>query len=449
MNRLIRHTYLIQLLIAAGLAVFSFSANAVPSFARQTGLPCSVCHTTPPELTSFGRLFKLNGYTLSGIKQIQTGGNGGPNLSLASLPPLSAMAQIADTVTRKSQPGTQNGNVQFPAQLSVFYAGAITPHVGAFSQITYTQSDDHFSFDNADIRYTNHTTLWGADTLYGLTLNDGPTIEDVWNSTGAWGFPWTSSDVAPTPAAAPLLGGTLTGAGSVAGLGAYAMWDQHVYGLVSMYRASQTGVSQPAAPDGAVNGFAPYWRVAYQNDFGSNYLEVGAYGMNARIDRGFSAAGIAGANDSYTDYAVDATYQRPFGDNSLSVYGTYIHEQQTLDASHPATLSTNPEDTLKMYKLNATYHIDGTYALTLGYFNVNGTTDTGLYAPADVTGSANGSPDSAGWIAQATYLPWENVQMTLQYTAYTKFNGASSNYDGSGRNASDNNTLFLQLWVLW
>ena len=40
-------------------------ASAVPSFARQTGQPCATCHTAFPELTPFGRRFKLNGYTLS------------------------------------------------------------------------------------------------------------------------------------------------------------------------------------------------------------------------------------------------------------------------------------------------------------------------------------------------------------------------------------------------
>ena len=33
-----------------------------------------------------------------------------------------------------------------------------------------------------------------------------------------------------------------------------------------------------------------------------------------------------------------------------------------------------------------------------------------------------------------------------QYTAYNKFNGATDNYDGAGRNANDNNTLFLYAW---
>ena len=40
-------------------------AQAVPSFTRQTGLKCNVCHSNPPELTAFGRKFKLEGYTLT------------------------------------------------------------------------------------------------------------------------------------------------------------------------------------------------------------------------------------------------------------------------------------------------------------------------------------------------------------------------------------------------
>ncbi|MDA8364135.1 MAG: hypothetical protein M0Z84_10055, partial [Gammaproteobacteria bacterium] len=61
-----------SLMLAGGgtlamLALSSQQALAVPSFARQTGLPCEVCHTVFPELTPFGRLFKLNGYTLTGL----------------------------------------------------------------------------------------------------------------------------------------------------------------------------------------------------------------------------------------------------------------------------------------------------------------------------------------------------------------------------------------------
>src|SRR5579872_188389 len=39
-------------------------ASALPSFARQTGLGCGACHTEFPQLTPFGRRFKILGYTL-------------------------------------------------------------------------------------------------------------------------------------------------------------------------------------------------------------------------------------------------------------------------------------------------------------------------------------------------------------------------------------------------
>ena len=430
-------------LLAIGLAQ---QAQAVPSFARQTGLACNVCHSVAPELTSFGRLFKLNGYTLTGIKQIQ-GGEAGKSLSIDQLPPLSAMIQIADTQTSKPQPGTQNGNVQFPQQLSLFYAGAISQNMGAFAQLTYTQTDDHFTMDNADIRYADHTQLWGSDTIYGVTINNAPTVEDVWNTTSAWGFPWMSSGVAPTPAASTLLGGGLTGSGSVAGAGVYTFWDNRLYGLLTMYRASPTAAAQPIPKTGAVDGVMPYWRLAYQFN-SSNPLEVGLYGTHAAIFQGFSGTGQAGFHDSYTDYAADAQYEIPMGDNLLSLYGTYIHEHQDLASSSAAGLS-NPSDTLKTLNMSGRFHFDSSEALGLGYFTTTGTTDPLLYAPAAVSGSANGSPDSNGWILQYVYLPRQNVQIAVQYTLYNKFNGGNNNYDGNGRNASDNDTLYLLLWVLW
>src|ERR1700746_479530 len=39
-------------------------ANAVPSYARQTGQECIACHVSFPELTPYGRYFKLTGYTI-------------------------------------------------------------------------------------------------------------------------------------------------------------------------------------------------------------------------------------------------------------------------------------------------------------------------------------------------------------------------------------------------
>src|SRR5579864_8009901 len=53
---------LAPLLITLFAAFNPQKAQAVPSYARQTGLPCSGCHYTPPELNPAGRRFKLLGY---------------------------------------------------------------------------------------------------------------------------------------------------------------------------------------------------------------------------------------------------------------------------------------------------------------------------------------------------------------------------------------------------
>src|SRR5947209_20434033 len=67
------------------------SARAVPSFARQTGLSCTACHTEFPILTEYGRQFKLGGYTMSSGE--------------STIPPLAVMLQPSFTYTNKNQPG--------------------------------------------------------------------------------------------------------------------------------------------------------------------------------------------------------------------------------------------------------------------------------------------------------------------------------------------------------
>jgi len=72
-----------------------------------------------------------------------------------------------------------------------------------------------------------------------------------------------------------------------------------------------------------------------------------------------------------------------------------------------------------------------------------------LFAQAPVTGSASGSPRTKGYILQFAYWPVQNIELAAQYTGYTKFNGLGTNYDGAGRNASDNNAFYATVWVVF
>jgi len=447
-------------LAAALVLLAGTEARAVPSFARQTGLACSSCHTTFPELTAFGRAFKMHGYSALGMKELEEAGTDkGPPLTINRVLPLSVMFETSLTRTDRLQPGTQNNNVEFPQQLSLFLAGEITPHLGTFLQATYSGQDDHFTLDNTDIRYVNDTKIGERELLYGLDVNNNPTVEDPWHTTPAWGFPFAAADSAPTPAGAALVDGGL--AQQVAGGGVYSLFDKHWYANVAVYRSAHIGEPQPPTNgltnNGTIKDVAPYWRLAWQQNWGRNYLEVGTFGLWAQVVPNAlpgacgpdetppcpNPVSVSGEADRFTDYAFDMQFERPFGTDFVSAHGTYIFENAEWDASQPGGAASNRNDKLHTFRLDGIYHWRNRLSLALGWFLIRGQNDALRY------GSANGSPDSDGLRADIGFFPWQNIRLSAQYTVYTEFNGRTNNFDGSGRSSWDNNTLYLLAWLMY
>jgi hypothetical protein len=437
MHSILRVISFLSLLVVVG------RAYAVPSFARQTGLSCNVCHRNPPELTAFGRNFKLKGYTLASVAANDKVGNS-KDLWLTKNIPLSAMILLSNTSFQADQPASQNNSAGLPQQLSIFLAGGFASHFGSLAQVTYTHSDDHFSMDNTDLRFANHGKLGAGELDYGLTINNNPSVEDLWNTTPAWGFPWISTSSGVSPIASPLINGAL--AQDVAGFGGYSMLNNHLYTEVTLYRSEHAGAATPVTGTGSsynISGVAPYWRVAWQQSLANNYFEVGSYGIDVNSFPG----AVSGSKDRYVDPSFDFQYSRPFGANLLDVHGAYIHEKSNLEATFGAGGSAVSLHRLNMFKLDSVYHWKNRYSATGAVFSTRGTADAQLYAPAPLTGSNNGSPNSSGYIAQFAYWPAQNIDVNVNYTGYWKFNGATSNYDGANRNATDNNTVFVALWM--
>ncbi len=279
----------VQVKVLLAILVFSLlaatrTATALPSYARQTGLACSGCHYTPPELNPAGRLFKLLAYTQrmdNNLVPAPSSDKRRPALALLQNLPLGAWFETSMTSVQTKQPTTQNSSFEFPQDISLFLAGAWGDHLGSFLQVTYDAQADHFGMDNTDIRFAKKTKLDGKDLIYGLMMNNNPTLEDPWMTLPAWGYPFIAPDAAPTPAASAILQGNL--AQDVAGVGAYSMWDNHLYGAFTLYRSDHIGSSQPNAGTGAsynISGMAPYWRVAYQESGRTNVFEAGFYGMH-------------------------------------------------------------------------------------------------------------------------------------------------------------------------
>jgi len=214
--------------VVGTIGLFTVGARrvqALPSYARQTGQECAACHNGFPELTPYGREFKLNGYTFGG--------------GTSDYPPLAVMTFGSVTHTQARQPGGAaphfGANDNFALdQTSLFYGGAIAPNLGAFAQITYDGVGRALSWDNTDIRYARTANIFGAETVVGVSLNNNPTAQDLWNTTPAWSFPFVSSGLAPSPAAATLIEGGF--AQQVAGLTTYANWNRLIYLEVGGYK---------------------------------------------------------------------------------------------------------------------------------------------------------------------------------------------------------------------
>ncbi|MFI5310666.1 MAG: cytochrome C [Gemmatimonadales bacterium] len=433
----------------AELTLLADRARRTPSFARQMKLSCSTCHVGGfPQLTRFGRLFKLNGYTLSGLPQIveQLDTLATRSLELSPIPGLSMAAIVDVTSLNKPLPGAARTIADYPQQLSLFFGGEIAPKLGGLAQLTYSDVSGRLGIDNTDVRFANHTKFRDRDVLFGVTLHNNPTVQDVWNTVPAWNYPFVSPVLVPRPMATTLIEGGL--AQAVLGLGAYALYDNLLYAEVSGYTSAPQG-PRALGDSGATNttrNVVPYWRIALQNRHGPGYLMIGAFGLSADL----FPKGVGDASNHYDDVGVDAQGERELGKGTLILRASYIHEHQGLVASATSVppVARNITNTLQSFRANAAYAPNRYYSVTLGYFGTTGSSDTRLYASAPATGSSTGSPNTEGAIGELTLSPWLNARIGLQYVAYQRFNGASRSYDvvSNGRAAQDNNTLLLYTW---
>jgi hypothetical protein len=400
-----------------------------------------------PQLTPFGRQFKMLAYTLKV----------GDDTKI----PLSMMLVEAFTRTAKAQtdPPAQgfdrNNNVELE-QASAFLAGRLTEHLGVLAQATYSDNSGKLGWDNAELRYARtfqadaHAGIWGA------SLNNNPGLSDVFNTTPAWQYPYMSPDLAPSAPAAPVVFGGM--AGRVLGASAYMQVDGAWYLEAGGYRSLSPAFLRTVNADfvGRISGIAPYARMTYTRNMKSGNFEVGGMFLSVRRAlAGTDAAGrtvsLGGPTDRFQDVGVDASYQFIDGsEHIVTVKALYVDERQRLDATYASGGAEHLHNSLQSLNVNASYWYRNTWGATLGAFSTRGSRDALLYP-------VTGRPDTKGGVVELNWnpfgkadswaAPFANLRLGVQYTFYTRFSGARSNIDGAGRKASDNNTLFVYTWL--
>jgi len=440
----LRRAKLWMLLTLSLLMICSVSpVLAVPSFATQTGQSCVACHAGGqyPELTPYGRIFKLTGYT-SGERST----------------PLAAMV-VADYTTTQNpnDPNVKLDKSGIVNTISVFLAGKVSDNIGGFAQYTHTLHDTqdtslnwigHTGADNFDLRYADRTIDANKDLIWGITLNNNPSVQDVWNSAPAWSHPYLTPTQTYGLPASTLVEGAL--AQQVAGVGAYAFLNQSFYAEITSYQTAKDALSflsygnnagNPDHPLTSLDGNALYWRAAYTKAWNASNMMVGAFGLDAKVQPldGSSMPVSNIGSTHYKDVGIDAQYQYLLSPHTVTAQLRALSE--TIDDATGLAYSDGAA-TLKTLLAKASYVYQDRYGTSLSYRTVSGSADTTAYAA-----SSSLVPDSEVWTTEFFWLARQNVRLGLQFNLFSRYLGASSNYDGAGRNASDNNNAYVYLWA--
>jgi len=447
------------------LSVLPQWAQALPAFARQTGQNCVACHAGGqfPELTPYGRMFKMTGYTI------------GRNVI-----PLSVMGVVSDSSVNNTSKSPdpradfQKNNSLIFATGSVFAAGRLTDNIGMFLQWTYdnygSQSADgkfhgHSNADNMDVRYADRFVSADHDFLYGVSVNNNPSVSDPWNTAAAW----MQYVPVPSPTSSRFIDGAtpypgLAAGGNIAGITAYAFWDKLLYIEVGNYRTAKGALSPFSAgiakdSKTKLQGNNPYGRIALCHEWGPHNAMVGATAMNAKVYDDPLDTSDARSVHRFRDVGIDAQYQYLLDPHSITLQLAYVREthrypyflagQPVQDVDGNPLPDTNAIDKTRTFRIKSSYIYDAKYGVSLAFFNLTGTTNSAAYDPTPTSGNISGSPAARGLTPEIFWMPVQYLRVGLQYTIYNKYNGAGHNYDGAGRNARDNNSLFFYLWAAY
>ena len=455
------------------------SANALPTFSRQTEQPCSVCHLNVGELTHEGRKFKLMGYTA------------GKNVLPLSITATGSVTKIKSTSSSIAPDIFLAKNDQPIAEdVSLYAAGKYFENMGGYLKWTLSLANTNPIYgssgvqtgtkvgqdaflDTSEVRIANQSTIGGHGVAWGFSVNNAPGVQDLWSTTPGFSFPYRTSTLqsawgigqfGPTS----LIDGGLSS--QVIGLSAFTMIDDTLYLELTDYHRSQPGWGTISTTGPNLNSISsgdnPYWRIAWNKVQDENSYMFGTFGMNSHLLR--DPLVVGSASGTYFDYGFDAQFQHITSTHSLSTQATLIYEDVNWGPRSVGKSHDNPNSNLVTLKSKVTYDYARKYGVSVFEFSSKGTVDNLYWSynqnPNVITGacnqqtslltycSANGSPNTSGSGFELYYDPIPYIHIVFQQTYYQTFLGGGTFVDNSAgqpRNASDNNLSYFYILLTY
>ncbi len=382
-------------------------SQAVPAFARQTGMACAACHfQSYPAINAFGRAFKSAGYTLIGAQEKIEG----DDLSLPVVLNASLVTKFRYQKTNgdDKRVATNTGELQFPDEAALLIGGRAGEHVGFVLELaTFGEADT--GSGEIDAVTGDADTGNGEFSLFGsfkmpITYKVGgtdlsfiPFTTDAGGAaygfellnTGAQRFQRVGEDRAALMAQ-QYLG---LGAGEAEGF-AFVAANEMGFVNVSMWA--------PIHGSFAVKSLAPYVRAALTPSLGSWDTGFGVqyFSGKAKEDDGSLATGNTVEHET-DGWAIDGQIQGEVGKMPLGVYAAYGETPGSTPADPDSVFNTSAFDRSAWSIHGQLGVLPGKATLILGYRSAD-------------RGTPTRDEDNALTLG-GTYLLAQNVQVQLNH----------------------------------
>ncbi len=356
------------------------TAEAVPAFARQTGMPCMGCHfQNYPALNSFGRTFRSKGFTMQGSQTMIEG----EDMSMPSTLNASVITKLRYQL--KDNDDGDRGEVQWPDEAALLIGGRAADKVGFLMELGLGPGGADTGDGSLTCTDPDVVTTCTADTGSGDT--DGTFLSTKFHFAIAESFaviPFSTDGLGVGYGFEMLNTGAQRSQRPIENRKGFSAGQ-----LLGTASGEATGIAFVyETPEFSVNysHWTPTWGNVHANIFGglAHYLRA-AYTPNiGGWDTGFGASYMTGnvetgktnpASETFVDsWGVDAQIQGMAGSMPLGIYASYgvAPKSSTTEENH---FNSSTGDDATAYGLLGKLEVYSGASLYLAYSSIDKATE--------------------------------------------------------------------------